>query len=216
MKTRRKKKKVKEAARWKSIPWRDVDNPVPCQNTLRFFCLPSSPVSLSILASSPSSSSSSSSISFFSLLLLLFYSSPLSLIYRGSRIIYNVSPFWKRDFRLGYLEPVPGLTWKYCKLVRGSGCFIRSSYRENTVLRSRNLPEIPRSIRWIARIIARFRGNIEIKGGKDRGSIVVGSLRGRMFLKILLRIIVFVNFFFFFCSIEENRDYVHGIYYSTG
>lgn len=45
--TRRKKKKVKEAARWKSIPWRDVDNPVPCQNTLLFFCLPfSSPLFL--------------------------------------------------------------------------------------------------------------------------------------------------------------------------
>ena len=36
---RERKRKVKEAARWKSIPWRDVDNPVPCQNTLRFFCL---------------------------------------------------------------------------------------------------------------------------------------------------------------------------------
>lgn len=119
MKTRRKKKKVKEAARWKSIPWRDVDNPVPCQNTLRFFCLPSSPVPapctpLSILAGSllllllPS---------LFSLPLLLFYSSPLSLIYRGSRIIYNVSPFWKRDFRLSRISlACPGTNVKILQI----------------------------------------------------------------------------------------------------
>lgn len=112
MKTRRKKKKVKEAARWKSIPWRDVDNPVPCQNTLRFFCLPSSPapcISLSILPGSllllllPSS--------FLPFHCSFFYSSPLHPLSTAGRyrIIYNVSPFWKRDFRLGYLYPVPGL-----------------------------------------------------------------------------------------------------------
>lgn len=173
MKTRRKKKKVKEAARWKSIPWRDVDNPVPCQNTLRFFCLPSSPVPtpctpLSILAGSllllllPS---------LFSLPLLLFYSSPLSLIYRGSRIIYNVSPFWKRDFRLsrislacpgtnvkilqiGNREPVVPrfyqivIPWKYRVAV--------PQFAGNTSFNVYGLPEL-------------FPRNIEIKGGRESG-----------------------------------------------
>lgn len=177
MKTRRKKKKVKEAARWKSIPWRDVDNPVPCQNTLRFFCLPSSPapcISLSILPGSllllllPSS--------FLPFHCSFFYSSPLHPLSTAGRyrIIYNVSPFWKRDFRLGYLYPVPGLTWKYCKLVTGSRLFSRFyqitvipwKYR---VLLSRNLPGISRStFTDYPSYFERFRRNIEIKEGGGR------------------------------------------------